>query len=163
MNVYPRPKVRDIIPRILPALFLLLAVLGLCAGFCMPGIGAEPATGHWMTVQSTAYCPCPVCCGERAAGLTADGTDVGKSPYGIAAHPHYLPYGSLVYVPAGYGYLDRSRADRFFRVDDTGGIIRRRSEQTEDLWIDLRFRSHASAKAWGVRTISIFVLDQTNN
>lgn len=149
--------------RLLPHLFLLVAVLGLLAGFLLPGIGSEPTTGRWMTVKASAYCPCPICCGVRAAGLTADGTKVQESPYGIAAHPGYLPYGTRIVIPSGQGYLDRCRADRSFTVDDTGGVIRRRSESTPDLWIDLRFRSHASAMAWGVRTISVFVFDQTNN
>lgn len=164
----------SVVQAALPGLFLLVAVLGLLAGFTANGIGAEPTLagyhhqaaesipGRWMTVKASAYCPCSICCGERAAGLTADGTSVLESPYGVAAHPRYLPYGSLVIIPIGQGYLDRTRTDRLFRVDDTGGVVRRRTVETDDLWIDLRFRSHATAKAWGVRTIAIFVVDPTN-
>jgi 3D (Asp-Asp-Asp) domain-containing protein len=123
---------------------------------------ASAESGRWMTVKATGYCggPCPIC---QTTGTTADGSATDASPYGIAAHLRYLPLGTRLLITSGYGYLDRSRPDRVFTVDDTGGLIRHLSESTPDLWIDLRFRSHASARAWGVRTISVFVFDQTNN
>lgn len=159
MIVTPPPHWTDLLRRHLGPVALIVAVLCMLLGFCAKGHGADLA-GRWMVVKATAYCPCAICCGERAAGLTATGVEVASVPYGIAAHPRYLPYGSLILIPAGEGYLDRSRTDRVFRVDDTGGIIRRRSETSDDVWIDLRFRSHESAQRWGVRSIAIFVIDQ---
>lgn len=163
MNFGPIPPWRHLVLHNLGPIVLIVAVLSLAAGLCARGIGAEPLTGRWMEVKASAYCPCPLCCGVRAAGLTADGTSTDAVPYGIAAHPAYLPYGTAVLIPTGQGYLDESRPfARVFRIDDTGGVIRRLTVSSPDVWIDLRFRSHASAVRWGVRSLRIFVFDTTN-
>lgn len=118
--------------------------------------------GEWkpLDVIATAYCPCSICCGVRAVGLTADGTDVCSTPYGIAADPKVLPYGTLVWIPKGNGYLDRQTPaddDRQWWVDDTGGIIRRRTRSTGITHIDLRFIRHKSAQEFGIRHITIYI------
>jgi 3D (Asp-Asp-Asp) domain-containing protein len=104
--------------------------------------------------------PCQVCCGVRAAGLTADGTDVRSQPYGIAADPTRLPYGTRIWIPLGIGYLDNQRPSdeqRQFTVDDTGGIIRRRTRATGRIHLDLRFRQHRNAQRFGVQTTTVWV------
>jgi 3D (Asp-Asp-Asp) domain-containing protein len=131
-----------------PAALLLLAALAFA--------------GEWIEAPAvfTAYCPCSICCGVRAAGLTADGTSVRRQPYGVAADPTRLPYGSRVWIPPGLGYLDRSRPDdegRQFTVDDTGGIIRRRTRRTGVLHLDLRFVHHESAVRFGVVRGSVWI------
>jgi 3D (Asp-Asp-Asp) domain-containing protein len=116
--------------------------------------------GEWVPVEvtATAYCPCRVCCGARAAGLTADGSDVREWPYGIAVDPRWLPYGTPIMVPHGQGYLDQQQPDaRLFYADDTGGTIRRRTRATGHPHIDLRFRQHGNAARFGVKTITILV------
>jgi 3D (Asp-Asp-Asp) domain-containing protein len=91
-------------------------------------------------------------------GLTADGTDVRDEPYGIAVDPRQIPYGTSVLIPAGNGYLDKSRPeDRVFLAYDTGGIIRRRTRSTGVIHIDLRFRRHNNAKKFGVKTITVWI------
>jgi len=125
-------------------------------------LAAMLAAGEWVAAEATctAYCPCRVCCGARAAGITANGTDVRRQPYGIAADPDRLPYGTTVWIPAGIGYLDRSRPDdegRQFEVDDTGGIIRRRTRATGRLHLDLRFMRHSNAVRFGVLTTTVWV------
>ncbi len=107
-------------------------------------------------VVATAYCPCRICCGVRAVGLTADGTDVREWPYGIAVDPCQIDYGTPIIVPRGEGYLDR-RSDRIFYADDTGGIIRRKTRSTGTIHIDLRFKTHWSAERYGKKTITIFI------
>lgn len=125
---------------------------------------AAPALrGRWLTVRATAYSPHDAIDGsyhaskgERWRWITADGrTDVRQKPYGIAV-PRLVggrpawPYGTRVLIPAGQGYLDQSQPnDRFFTVDDTGGAIRGKTENSGVLHIDLRFRSESSAKAFG--------------
>ena len=114
----------------------------------------------WEPVEATitAYCPCALCCGRRAVGLTADGTDVRSSPYGVAADPDRLPYGTSVYVPAGIGYLDQSRPDdRVFLVDDTGGLIRRRTRATGMIHLDLRFIHHRNAMRFGRQVATVWI------
>lgn len=123
-------------------------------------LAAAMNAGEWMPVEvvATAYCPCRVCCGVRAVGLTADGTDVRKWPYGIAVDPKQIPYGTPIMVPTGSGYLDNQQPDdRVFYADDTGGIIRRRTRATGVIHIDLRFRRHSSAAQFGVKRLTILV------
>lgn len=125
---------------------LLLVAIGMSAG-------------EWVAVEAvaTAYCPCAVCCGRRTE-TTADGTRTTEWPYGIAADPAHLPYGTPVIVPAGQGYLDAQSPDaRLLYVDDTGAIVRRRTRATGRLHLDLRYRQHASAQRFGVRIITILV------
>ena len=118
------------------------------------------ACGEWvsMDVEATAYCSGPCCCGPRARGVTADGTEVSDYPYGVAVDPRVIAYGTPVWIPLGYGYLDNQQPDdRVFYADDTGGIIRRRTRATGRVHVDLRFRRHSSAVRYGVRTITIYV------
>lgn len=111
-----------------------------------------------LEVVATAYCPCKICCGVRAVGLTADGTDVSDEPYGIAVDPRRIPYGTSLYIPTGEGYLDHQRPnDRIFPADDTGGIIRRRTRSTGIIHIDLRFRRHSSAVKFGIKPMTIWI------
>ncbi len=136
----------------------------------------EPA-GRWMDVRATAYSPLDPqdsdyrrTKGPRWVHITADGeTDVRIEPYGIAVprRTHtgpILPYGTQVYIPTGYGYLDRSRPEaRTFTVDDTGAAITRRTRNTGIVYVDLRFRTPESAREWagplGYRDIRIFVFE----
>jgi 3D (Asp-Asp-Asp) domain-containing protein len=118
------------------------------------------AAEDWEPVEAvaTSYCPCKICCGSRAVGLTADGTDVHDEPYGVAVDPKQIPYGTSIFIPAGEGYLDKSRSeDRVFLADDTGGIIRRRTRATGVIHIDLRFKHHNTAQKFGVKTMTIWI------
>lgn len=133
--------------------------------------------GRWITVRATAYSPHDAVDGayhatkgDRWRWITADGrTDVRQTPYGIAVprlaggRPAW-PYGTRVLIPAGQGYLDRSRpAERIFTVDDTGGAIRGKTEKSGVLHIDLRFRSESSAREFagdrGWRELRVMVLE----
>jgi len=125
-------------------------------------LAAMLAAGEWVAVDvtATAYCPCQLCCGRRGVGITANGTDTRTEPYGIAADPTRIPYGSVIWIPTGEGYLDRSRPDddaRQFTVDDTGGIIRRRTRQTGRVHLDLRFIQHRNAVRFGVRRMTVYL------
>lgn len=117
-------------------------------------------TGEWTPVEvtATAYCPGVCCCGPRAVGLTADGTDVADWPYGVAVDPTRIPYGTPIIIPAGLGYLDRqSPEERLFYADDSGGIIRRLTRSTGRVHVDLRFRQHRNAALFGRKNITILV------
>ena len=118
------------------------------------------ATWEPMDVVATAYCPCRICCGSRAAGLTSTNVRVRDEPYGVAVDPDAIPYGTIIWVPPGEGYLDRSRTDddgRQFTADDTGGAIRSNTRRTGTPHIDLRFRTHWSAKHFGRKRITIYL------
>lgn len=141
----------------------LLLGLGLVGGFAAGAEGLPP--GQWVCAVASAYSPHDELDAAYHATKgawrwrTADGTDVRSVPYGIAVPVAWL--GRRVYVPAGQGYLDATRPDaRWFRADDTGAVISRRSIETDLLHVDLRYRFEASAKAFGVRRVWIFIADE---
>lgn len=124
-------------------------------------LAATPAAGEWvpLTVNASGYCPGPCCCGSRAAGITADDTKVREVPYGVASDPLSLPYGTVLWIGLDSGYLERSRSSdeqRQFRVDDTGGYLRTQTRRTGIVHIDLRFRTHWSAKRFGRKTLTVY-------
>ena len=87
----------------------------------------------------TAYCPCAICCGKDARGITASGKRVA---YGmVAADWRLLPQGTRLYIP-GYGLCV---------VEDTGSAIRGNR-------IDVFQTSHRQAKAWGVKRLAVRVM-----
>ena len=83
----------------------------------------------------TAYCPCRLCCGPRACGITASGT---KADHRLVAGPPEIPFGTVVEVP-GYGRC---------KVEDRGGAIRGKR-------LDVLFQTHAEARAWGVKWVRV--------
>lgn len=108
-------------------------------------------------MEVTAYCPCGECTGWRRnwlfipiytsgpligrrkrVGMTSSGTMA--RPGTIAADTRLFPYGTVMYVP-GYGYG---------RVEDTGGDIKGRR-------LDVFFRRHSQAVAWGRRKAMVTV------
>lgn len=133
-------------------------------------------TGYWMEVCATAYSPHDPIDGKYRAKKgkwlhkTADGvTDVRTTPYGVAVplKPSttvpWLPFGTRLIIPTGYGYLDNSRSNRVFKVDDVGnGKEYFKRDAKNRLHLDFRFRSYASAIEWagpeGKRIVRVFVI-----
>jgi 3D (Asp-Asp-Asp) domain-containing protein len=90
-----------------------------------------------MTVEVTAYCPCPICCGRHAHGVTASGK---RACVGMIAGPRWIPFGTRVLIPgAGWRVVEDRLAQRY---DDR---------------IDLFCSRHSSAKAWGIRKLKVWV------
>ena len=98
---------------------------------------AKPATK--MTVVATAYCPCEICCGEWANGITASGK-TAKANHTIAVDRKIIPLGTKVIIN-GKTYV----------AEDTGGAIKGNR-------IDIYFNNHSDALKWGRKTIEIEVL-----
>lgn len=99
---------------------------------------AYEAVGAWEYVGEctvTAYCPCELCCGQWADGLTATG--LPASPGIIAVDPEIIPLGSTVIVD-GQRYL----------AADTG---------VTGQAVDLCMESHVAALAFGVRAADVWV------
>jgi len=113
------------------------------------------AKGKWITVEATAYCPCEICCDTRTE-TTASQTSTNAVPYGVAASPD-LAFGARVFVPIGGGYLDQSRADRWFTVDDRGGALQTEWKRSGITRMDLRYKTHASAKDFGRKLITVYI------
>ncbi len=135
-------------------LALLLALLAIgCSIVFSPAEEEEDSTvihGRFVTIETTAYCPCGKCCEWRldakgnpvhtsgrakgkpkVVGLTSSGRKA--VPGTLAADLRHYPVGTVIYIP-GYGYGC---------VDDTGGDIRGKRR------LDLFFNTHKEAQKWG--------------
>lgn len=111
-------------------------------------------------VEVTAYCPCKVCCGPQAQGVTANGTSVQNEPYNFAGDRYWWPFGARVWVPLGHGVLDNARkSDRVFTVDDRGAALDKESRRKKIPRLDLRVREHWWAVQFGRKQFLIFVAD----
>jgi 3D (Asp-Asp-Asp) domain-containing protein len=96
----------------------------------------------WMLV--TAYCPCSICCGESAHGVTASGKRISYNHSRfVAADTSLLPFGTKLRIP---GYNNA----RPVEVIDRGGAI-------EGNHIDVFFRTHDQALEWGKRWMKVAV------
>lgn len=96
---------------------------------------------------TTAYCPCPKCCGLHSPGITSTGKNAWTP--GLAADPLYLDYGTRVFVP-GYGLSV---------VDDTGGAMRRHWRRNGLLHIDVRMTYHYEARQWGNQYLRVRIYE----
>lgn len=119
--------------------------------------GAHAADGRWITAEVTAYCPCSICCGDSADGLTANMTNVARVPYAFAAD-RSIPFGARVWVPPGHGVLDNARSmDRWFSVDDRGGALDTEAWRYGMVRLDLRVKEHWWAVRFGRQTIRVYI------
>ena len=104
------------------------------------------STTRTIRLQVTAYCPCRICCGRLARGVTASGKHVnyagGKF---VAADTDLLPFGTKLSIP---GY----HSGRPVEVIDRGGDIKGRH-------IDVFFPTHKQAKEWGVQYMTVTVTE----
>ena len=92
-------------------------------------------------IEIKAYCPCKLCTGPFNDGVTATGKNASFP--GIAADPKKIPYGTMIYIP-NVG---------LFEVDDTGSALR----NSDELNIELRFKTHQEALEWGVQKRKIII------
>ena len=74
-------------------------------------------------------------------------------PYGLAADPRILPYGTYIQVPE---YLEKSEPNTAWKVDDTGGSMRR-SWRQGIIHIDVRFKTEHSARMFGKKQMDVLV------
>lgn len=117
--------------------------------------------GSWVKVIATGYSPHDQLDSAYRATKgdyrwkTATLTDVREQPYGVAVPFWRVKRGAAIYVPPGSGYVSRDGC--IFEADDTGGDIRDNTRRTGVTHIDLRFRTEASAKKYGKKTIWVFL------
>jgi 3D (Asp-Asp-Asp) domain-containing protein len=135
---------------------LVLLVLVACAA-PVQGAGqtparlARPATppgtaiGNTLTMEVTAYCPCTICCGHNARGITASGQPASyHNRTFVAADASLLPFYSQVIVP-GYNH------DKPVPVIDRGSAITGHR-------LDIFFPNHAQAQRWGRQTLLVKIV-----
>lgn len=108
------------------------ATLARLPGGTVSGIKYSSA----LNVKATGYTPYDPGCNT----VTATGTEAKKGV--IAVDPKVIPLGTRVYIP-GYGYA---------RAEDTGGAIKGNR-------IDLCYATQSEAYNWGVRNITLYILD----
>lgn len=87
---------------------------------------------------ATAYCACPICCGEYSSGYTASGT-LAEEGRTIACNS--LPFGTQVMIDS-----------HIYTVEDTGW-----SPYGEN-WLDIFYQDHDSALAFGMRTVDVYLI-----
>lgn len=92
-------------------------------------------------VKATAYCPCEICCGIHADGITAMGDKAERGSIAIDPKGNFH-MGDTVYVQ-GYG---------FGVFNDTGSAIK------GDNRIDVCFATHQQALDWGVRYVILWIV-----
>ncbi len=99
---------------------------------------------RWRVVrmQVTAYCPCSICCGNYADGITACNHRIQPGDTFVAADPKYR-FGTEMIIP---GYNGNQPVE----VLDRGGVIKGNR-------LDVFFHSHQVARKWGVRTLDVLV------
>ena len=91
------------------------------------------------TMTATVYCPCTICCGPNAKGVTKSGKKAG---YGVVAvDPKVIPLGTQFYIE-GYGVAVAA---------DIGSAIKGNR-------IDLCFETHQEALNFGKKKIKVYIL-----
>lgn len=88
--------------------------------------------GTWTT---TAYCACPICCGEWATGCTASGV-LATSNHTVACG--ILPFGTQVLIDG-----------QVYTVEDTG---------VDGEWIDIFFDTHEEALNYGIQKKEVYLV-----
>lgn len=89
----------------------------------------------------TAYCPCSICCGKYADGITASGRPVTHNGGRFVAAPKSMKFGTMLSIP-GYN------GSRPVPVLDRGGKI-------GEGRLDVFFDSHDEALQWGVQHLKV--------
>ena len=101
-----------------------------------------PSEREWpRRMLVTAYCPCKVCCGPNAAGITASGRPVSANAGRFVAADRAVPFGTMLVIP-GYN------AGRPVEVLDRGGAIRGDH-------LDVFFATHDEALRWGKQWLEV--------
>jgi len=122
---------------------MLFFALLLLAG----GASRKPLSwGERIEVNSTGYCPCKICCGKHADGLTAINRDAYKA--GVAVDPELIPLRSHLDIP-GYTRGPNENGSWIY-ADDTG-------KDVKGYRVDVRFETHDEAVDWGRKTITVRV------
>lgn len=89
----------------------------------------------------THYCPCPICCGEWADGITYTGTQATEGRT-IAVDPDVIPLGSTIEIDG-----------QMYVAEDIGAAIQGNR-------IDIYMASHEAAEQAGVKYSEVYILKE---
>ena len=87
---------------------------------------------------ATAYCPCAICCGKGAKGITYTGTKATQGRT-VAVDPKVIPLGSVIYING-----------KAYTAEDIGSGI-------EGKRLDIFYNSHQDALNWGEKTVEVWI------
>ena len=102
----------------------------------------NPSQWRVVRMKVTAYCPCCICCGRHANGITACNHKIQHGDVFVAADKCFA-FGTEMIIP---GYNGNQPVE----VKDRGRLIKGNR-------LDVFFASHQTAKKWGVRTVDVLV------
>ena len=98
-------------------------------------------------VWTTAYCPCSICCGPYANGITASGKKAtAKHTIAVDAYNPIVPMGTKLIIE-GVEYT----------VEDTGDLNAHGND------IDVYFATHDEALAWGRKNVEAYLAEGNTN
>lgn len=104
----------------------------------LPAPKAEEPSVYAGEFSITAYCPCSICCGKWADGMTATG--IPAEPGIVAVDPDVIPLGSIVVIGC-----------QEYMAADTGSGVK-------GMHIDICTDSHDAAVAFGVQAADVWVI-----
>ena len=116
-------------------LIVMLLLITYAVTFCKP-------EGKYFILKVTGYCPCKICCGEWANGLTYTGDKAGFGCVAIDPKNGPLKMGQRVYI-VGYGY----------------GVCNDIGDAIKGWEADVCFDTHQEALDWGVRLVKVYVME----
>lgn len=124
-----------------------LCILSMSLGCAANKACAEAGRPRYETMQMrvTAYCPCPICCGEYSDGVTANGHIISDGDRFVAADRRFA-FDTEMLIP---GYNNSN----VVKVYDRGGAIKGNK-------LDVFFNTHQEALNWGVQHLDVKVLVQ---
>ena len=98
-------------------------------------------------VVATAYCPCSICCGPYANGITASGKKArARHTIAVDAYNPIVPMGTKVIIE-GVTYT----------VEDTGNL------NVHNTDFDIFYATHEACGEWGKRTVEAFLAEGNEN
>lgn len=110
-----------------------------------PSSLTAPTRTRVIKMEVTAYCPCKICCGRRARGITASGRTIRANGGSfVAADTDVLPFNTRIIVP---GYNNNQPIPV---LDRGGDIVGHR--------LDVFFKRHADAEQWGRKILMVSVV-----
>lgn len=104
-------------------------------------VSSEASLKSLGTFKITHYCPCSICCGPWADGITSTGK-TAVTNHTIAVDPTQIPYGSKVVIN-GQVYV----------AEDCGGAIKKNC-------IDIYVATHAEGQNKGVYYTDVYLLQE---
>lgn len=110
------------------------------------GVDTEISMTSLGTFEVSAYCPCPLCCGQWGGGTENKTTSIGVGAYQgntIAVDPSVIPYGTKLYLE-GVGT---------FIASDCGGAIKGNK-------LDVYVVSHSEGLKFGRKKLNVYRINE---